>query len=165
MPKNKEVDRLKAVADSLKVYDPMVHGQVNPYKDKQGIVNKEYQQNQILYDEIKDVVSDEIINAEEIQYNKELNQQAEMDTLDTMPDPIHGKPWNELTGAPDKPSDPNFHEEMQEEQDRIDKMLSDPILEEAGLKLGENFGLLDALNGITEEGLEFTPFETEKGEE
>ena len=162
---NKERDRLKAVADSLKVYDPGVHGKVNPFKDREGVVNKEYQQNNILYDEIKEAVTDEILNADQIEYQKNLEKEAVMDSLNIPRDPTlegTGQP-GELYGAPDKPSDPDFHKEMEKEQDRIDETLSDPLLEEAGLKLGENFSLLDALNGITDEGLEFVPLDNNEG--
>tara|TARA_R100000808_G_C2155533_1_gene168442 strand:+ start:4223 stop:4783 length:561 start_codon:yes stop_codon:yes gene_type:complete len=182
---NKERDRLKAVADSLKVYDPAVHGKVNPFKDREGVVNKEYQQNNILYDEIKEAVTDEILNADQIEYQKNLEKEAVMDSLNIPRDPMlegTGQP-GELYGAP-KEVDPWFQKEMESEkarQDSIENKLDkdfdekgghgwvpehdkpDPLLEEAGLKLGENFSLLDALNGITDEGLEFVPLDNNEG--
>ena len=84
-----------------------------------------------------------------------INQQKFKERLekDTTPDPVHGRPWNETTGAPTE-VDPWFQEQMEEEklrQDSLDMEIMQrfdegydqgqkAILEEARLEAQSTFG-------------------------
>lgn len=68
---------LKAVADTLMVHDPLLHGEKNPFKTNKSISEEESEVNKMLYEDIKDAAQDIMLNEDELIQNKALDVEIE----------------------------------------------------------------------------------------
>jgi len=146
MAKKEGFDRILTIANTLKVYDPSVHGVKNPFEDVDTTSN-EQQASQILYDEIKEAVEDDILNADANVQEDLMKEQKVLEDVSQPPEPE------------------NYNQKFKDEYGE-GVQGSDPILEAAGLKAGESFSMVDIMNSITKpssEGFEFVPFDKKKG--